>query len=165
MSKTYKIMCVNAGSSSLKFKLYEMDDSALKEKKLRDKGRHLNVLTSGIVERIGHEDGIFTIKKPGGFKKTVTLPVSDHEYAVHLGMGSSPASRKSLPSDIESSKADNTLAIPPSSPRRRKRKFDLSSLSPRSTTRLTSRALKPSEKSFPLPSDKLPSSIPPSISP
>lgn len=86
MSKTYKIMCVNAGSSSLKFKLYEMDDSALKEKKLRDKGRHLNVLTSGIVERIGHEDGIFTIKKPGGFKKTVTLPVSDHEYAVHLVM-------------------------------------------------------------------------------
>ena len=86
MPKTYKIMCVNAGSSSLKFKLYEMEDSALREKKLRDKGSHLTVLTSGIVERIGHEDGIFTIKKPNGFKKTVTLPVADHDYAVHLVM-------------------------------------------------------------------------------
>ena len=159
MSKTYKIMCVNAGSSSLKFKLYEMDDSALKEKKLRDKGRHLNVLTSGIVERIGHEDGIFTIKKPGGFKKTVTLPVSNHEYAVHLVMDG--MIEHGVISSIEEITAVGHRIVQG----RRKRRFDLSSLSPRSTTRLTSRALKPSEKSFPLPSDKLPSSIPPSISP
>ena len=84
MTKNYNIMCVNAGSSSLKFKLYSMDDDALKEKRLRDKAKHLKVLTSGIVERIGHEDGIFTIKKPGGFKKTTTLPVKDHDFAVQL---------------------------------------------------------------------------------
>ena len=44
-----KIMSVNAGSSSLKFKLYEMPEE--------------KVITSGIAERIGHEDGIFRIKK------------------------------------------------------------------------------------------------------
>ncbi len=81
---TFKIMCVNAGSSSLKFKLYEMDDSASSETKLRDKAKHLTVLTSGIVERIGHEDGIFTIKKPGGFKHTDVLPVKNHDEAVTL---------------------------------------------------------------------------------
>lgn len=42
-------MSVNAGSSSLKFKLYEMPEE--------------KVITSGIAERIGHEDGIFRIKK------------------------------------------------------------------------------------------------------
>ena len=81
---TFKIMCVNAGSSSLKFKLYEMDASASKETKLRDKAKHLSVLTSGIVERIGHEDAIFTIKKPGGFKNTDILPVKNHDEAVQL---------------------------------------------------------------------------------
>lgn len=81
---TFKIMCVNAGSSSLKFKLYEMDAQASNEVKLRDKAKHLKVLTSGIVERIGHEDGIFTIKKPDGFKHTDVLPVHNHDEAVKL---------------------------------------------------------------------------------
>lgn len=81
---TFKIMCVNAGSSSLKFKLYEMDASASKEVRLRDKAKHLSVLTSGIVERIGHDDAIFTIKKPGGFKNTDVLPVKNHDEAVQL---------------------------------------------------------------------------------
>ena len=43
-----KVMAVNAGSSSLKFKLYEMPKET--------------VLCSGIVERIGFEDAIFKIK-------------------------------------------------------------------------------------------------------
>lgn len=81
---TFKIMCVNAGSSSLKFKLYEMDAQASNEVKVRDKAKHLKVLTSGIVERIGHEDGIFTIKKPDGFKHTDVLPVHNHDEAVKL---------------------------------------------------------------------------------
>ena len=81
---TFKIMCVNAGSSSLKFKLYEMNAAASKEVRLRDKAKHLSVLTSGIVERIGHEDAIFTIKKPGGFKNTDVLPVQNHDEAVQL---------------------------------------------------------------------------------
>ena len=43
-----KIISVNAGSSSLKFQLFEMPQE--------------EVLTSGVFERIGLEEGIFTIK-------------------------------------------------------------------------------------------------------
>lgn len=46
-----KIISVNAGSSSLKFQLFEMDDET--------------VITSGVIERIGLEDSIFTIKYNG----------------------------------------------------------------------------------------------------
>lgn len=84
MAKQFKIMCVNAGSSSIKFKLYEMDEEALKQEKLSEKAKYMKVLTSGIVERIGHEDGIFTIKKPDGFKHTDTLPIHNHEEGVQL---------------------------------------------------------------------------------
>ncbi len=84
MADTYKIMCVNAGSSSLKFKLYVMDSGVNEETTLRGKGNHFNALTSGVVERIGHEDAYFTIKKPGGFKKKDVLPVHNHEEAVEL---------------------------------------------------------------------------------
>lgn len=62
-----KVMSVNCGSSSVKFKLYEMPEEI--------------VICSGIVERIGHEDGIFTIKY-NGEKNTVVIPVPDHGYAV-----------------------------------------------------------------------------------
>ena len=51
-----KIISVNAGSSSLKFQLFEMDDET--------------VITSGVIERIGLEDSIFTIKYNG--EKDVT---------------------------------------------------------------------------------------------
>lgn len=52
-----KIISVNAGSSSLKFQLFEMDDES--------------VITSGVIERIGLEDSIFTIKYNG--KKLLQL--------------------------------------------------------------------------------------------
>ena len=55
-----KIMAVNAGSSSLKFQLLEMPSEL--------------VICSGIVERIGLEEGIFTIKH-NGQKKTEKLPI------------------------------------------------------------------------------------------
>lgn len=64
-----KIISVNAGSSSLKFQLFEMPSE--------------EVLTSGIVERIGFEDGIFTIKV-NGQKHSKTLPIANHEVAVNL---------------------------------------------------------------------------------
>ena len=64
-----KVMSVNCGSSSVKFKLYEMPEE--------------KVLCSGIVERIGHDDGIFTIKFDGN-KETKVLPVPDHGYAVDI---------------------------------------------------------------------------------
>ncbi|MCR5491458.1 MAG: acetate kinase [Bacilli bacterium] len=65
----YKVMAVNCGSSSLKYKLYEMPEE--------------KVLCSGLAERIGHEDGIFKIKYDGKEDKRV-LPIMDHAVAVNL---------------------------------------------------------------------------------
>ena len=64
-----KILSVNAGSSSLKFQLFVMPEE--------------EVLTSGIVERIGLEEGVFTIKY-NGQKKTKKLPIPDHSVAANL---------------------------------------------------------------------------------
>ena len=64
-----KIMAVIAGSSSLKFQLFEMPSE--------------EVLTSGVVERIGFKDGIFTIKV-NGEKVTTTQAIIDHKVAVEL---------------------------------------------------------------------------------
>ena len=61
-----KIMSINAGSSSLKFSLFNMDDDTL--------------ITSGLVERIGI-DGIFTIKY-NGEKKKENKNFANHKEAV-----------------------------------------------------------------------------------
>lgn len=65
----YKVMAVNCGSSSLKYKLYEMPEE--------------KVLCSGNVERIGHEDGIFGIKFADQAIKE-TLPILDHAKGAAL---------------------------------------------------------------------------------
>lgn len=64
-----KVMVVNAGSSSLKFQLLEMPSE--------------EVLTSGLIERIGFEDAYFTIKLNGEKIKKV-LPIKDHKRAVEI---------------------------------------------------------------------------------
>ena len=64
-----KIMSVNAGSSSLKFQLFEMDDES--------------VITSGVIERIGLDDSIFTIKYHGE-KDVQSCPIKDHKVAVKM---------------------------------------------------------------------------------
>ena len=64
-----KVMAVNAGSSSIKYKLFEMPEE--------------QVICSGLVERIGHEDGIFSIKYKGE-KHSSTLPILDHAKGVEL---------------------------------------------------------------------------------
>ena len=64
-----KVMAVNAGSSSLKFKLFEMPEET--------------VITDGVVERIGLEDAYFTIRVNGEKKKQV-LPIKDHGVAVQM---------------------------------------------------------------------------------
>jgi len=58
-----KIMAVNAGSSSLKFQLLEMPSEKL--------------ILSGIIERIGFSDSIFTVKYSGNKEKEV-LSIPDH---------------------------------------------------------------------------------------
>lgn len=64
-----KVMAVNAGSSSLKFQLFNMPEET--------------VITSGIVERIGFEDANFEIKV-NEEKKQVTCPIMDHGVAVDM---------------------------------------------------------------------------------
>lgn len=65
-----KIMAVNAGSSSLKFQLLEMPTEEL--------------LAVGLVERVGKEDAIFTIKYGEGQKFNVVTPLHTHKEAVEL---------------------------------------------------------------------------------
>lgn len=66
----YKIMSVNAGSSSLKFKLFEMPEE--------------KVITSGIADRIGHDDAIFKIDRLDGSTRKDVLPIKDHAEGVRL---------------------------------------------------------------------------------
>ena len=62
-----KVMSINAGSSSLKFQLFEMPEE--------------KVLISGNIERVGMEDAYFTTKFNGNKEKAV-LPIKDHSVAV-----------------------------------------------------------------------------------
>ena len=64
-----KVMAINAGSSSIKFKLYDISDES--------------VILSGIVDRIGHEDAIFKMEFNGEEVKKV-LPINNHEVGVNL---------------------------------------------------------------------------------
>ena len=63
------VMAVNAGSSSLKYKLYRLEG--------------LEVVCGGLVDRIGHEDGIFKLSYKGETTKEV-LPIMDHHKGVEL---------------------------------------------------------------------------------
>ncbi|MGG3955883.1 acetate kinase [Bhargavaea massiliensis] len=64
-----KVIAINAGSSSLKFQLFNMPSE--------------EVLTKGVVERIGFEDAIFNITVNGEKIKEVT-PIPDHAVAVRM---------------------------------------------------------------------------------
>lgn len=64
-----KVISVNAGSSSLKFKLYEMPEE--------------KVICSGLAERIGLPMGNFVFKM-NGEKFEHETPIKDHEVAVKL---------------------------------------------------------------------------------
>jgi acetate kinase len=64
-----KMIAINAGSSSLKFQLFEMPNE--------------EVITKGIVERIGLNDSIFQISVNGEKQKDV-LDIPDHEVAVKM---------------------------------------------------------------------------------
>ena len=64
-----KVMAVNAGSSSLKYQLLSMPDET--------------VISSGLVERIGNDNGMFTMKV-GDQKFVYELPIKDHKVGVDL---------------------------------------------------------------------------------
>ena len=64
-----KVIAINAGSSSLKFQLFEMPSET--------------VVTKGLVERIGLPDCIFTITV-NGEKVTEVTDIPNHEVAVKM---------------------------------------------------------------------------------
>lgn len=64
-----KVLCVNAGSSSLKFQLYEMP-------------AEISII-SGYVEKIGAEDSFYTIKHEGK-KNETAKQIKDHVEAVKI---------------------------------------------------------------------------------
>ncbi len=66
MSKT---IAINAGSSSLKFTLYEMPAE--------------EEIVSGIIERVGLKDSVFTTKY-NGEKYKVVEDIKNHEIAIHM---------------------------------------------------------------------------------
>lgn len=63
-----KILVLNCGSSSVKYKLIDTSDN--------------RVMAEGGVERIGLDDGMLKFKMPDGKKKTVMLGTVDHQGAI-----------------------------------------------------------------------------------
>ena len=66
-----KILVLNCGSSSIKYQLINMADSA-------------SLLAKGIVERIGLDNGIFTHKPTDKTPYHVETAIPDHEVGIHL---------------------------------------------------------------------------------
>ncbi|MEZ0119468.1 UNVERIFIED_ORG: acetate kinase [Heyndrickxia coagulans] len=64
-----KIMAINAGSSSLKFQLFDMPNES--------------VITKGLIERIGLNDALFSITVNGDRVKEIT-DIPNHEIAVQF---------------------------------------------------------------------------------
>ncbi|KAB7667992.1 acetate kinase [Bacillus sp. B1-b2] len=67
-----KVIAINAGSSSLKFQLFEMPSE--------------EVITKGLIERIGLNDAVFNISANGEKIKEVT-EIPDHDVAVKILLG------------------------------------------------------------------------------
>ena len=64
-----KILILNAGSSSLKYQMFDMENN--------------EVLCSGLVERVGIDDGKITHKTKNGDKHPFELDLPNHEVALH----------------------------------------------------------------------------------
>ena len=65
-----KILVLNCGSSSIKYKLYNMDDES--------------VLAEGGVERIGLDEAFIKITMPNGEKKIIMHDMPDHKEGVNF---------------------------------------------------------------------------------
>ena len=62
-----KVLVLNCGSSSIKYKLYNMDDES--------------VLAQGGVERIGLDNAFIKVTLPNGEKKQIMHDMPDHKRA------------------------------------------------------------------------------------
>jgi acetate kinase len=67
------ILVLNCGSSSIKYQLFDMEDSA-------------RVLAKGLLERIGITDGILTHKPTGKDPYKVVLDIPDHTVGINMVM-------------------------------------------------------------------------------
>ena len=67
------ILVLNCGSSSIKYQLFDMQDSA-------------RVLAKGLIERIGITDGILTHKPTGKDPYKVVLDIPDHTVGINMVM-------------------------------------------------------------------------------
>ena len=65
-----KVLVLNCGSSSIKYKLYNMDDES--------------VLAQGGVERIGLDNAFIKVKLPNGEKKQIMHDMPDHKEGVNF---------------------------------------------------------------------------------
>src|SRR3712207_1782645 len=65
-----KILVLNCGSSSIKYKLYDMADES--------------VLAQGGVERIGLDEAFIKITLPNGEKKVIMHDMPDHKEGVNF---------------------------------------------------------------------------------
>ena len=65
-----KVLVLNCGSSSIKYKLYNMDDES--------------VLAQGGVERIGLDNAFIKVKLPNGEKKQIMADLPTHKEGVSL---------------------------------------------------------------------------------
>lgn len=65
-----KILVLNCGSSSIKYKLYNMDDNS--------------VMAAGGAERIGLDGAFVKVTLPGGEKKTIMHDMPDHKEGVNF---------------------------------------------------------------------------------
>ncbi len=70
MLRPMNILVINSGSSSIKFQLIDM----------RTQQRRCK----GLIERIGHNDGVFHFQPEGKEKDSRTLPVPDHKTGIRL---------------------------------------------------------------------------------
>ena len=68
-----KILVINSGSSSIKFQLLSMTEHT--------------VLCKGLIERIGHDDGIFNYEPAGKEASKDILPIPDHTTGIKLLLG------------------------------------------------------------------------------
>ena len=65
-----KILVLNCGSSSIKYKLYNMDDHS--------------VMASGVAERIGLDEAFVKVTLPSGDKKKIMHDMPDHKEGVNF---------------------------------------------------------------------------------
>ena len=65
-----KVLVLNCGSSSIKYKLYNMDDES--------------VLAQGGVERIGLDNAFIKVTLPNGEKKQIMHDMPDHKEGVNF---------------------------------------------------------------------------------